>query len=104
MSSVSICRSVHPVCGSWKTSDPYPVPRQYTTEIQLNKATSFDTEPPFLDLDLPIMNVIVLSKIYDKRDDFNFEIVNFTFLDGDNPRSPSYGVNILQFIRFARAC
>ena len=32
---------------------------------------------------------IVSSKIYDKRDDFNFEIVNFPFLDGDVPRSPS---------------
>ena len=31
--------------------------------------------------------------MYDKRDDFNFEIVNFPFLDGDVPRSPSYGVS-----------
>ena len=37
-------------------------------------------------------NGIVSSKIYDKRDDFNSEIVNFPFLDGDVPRSPSYGV------------
>ena len=33
---------------------------------------------------------------------FNFEIVNFPFLDGDLPRSPSYGVYISQLIRFAR--
>ena len=44
----------------------------------------------------------VSSKIYDKRDDFNFEIVNFSFLDGDVPRSPSYGVYISPLIRFAR--
>ena len=37
---------------------------------------------------------IVSSKIYDTRDDFDFEIVNFSFLDGDVPRSPSYGVYI----------
>ena len=42
------------------------------------------------------------SNIYDKRDDFNFEIVIFPFLDGDVPRSPSYGVYISQLIRFAR--
>ena len=36
--------------------------------------------------------------------DFNFEIVNFPFLDGDVPRSPSYGVYISQLIRFARVC
>ena len=49
-----------------------------------------------------IPNDIVSSKIYHKRDDFNFEIVNFPFLDGDVPRSPSYGVYISQLIRFAR--
>ena len=51
---------------------------------------------------MSITNGIVSSKIYDKRDDFNFEIVNFPFLDGDVPRSPSYGVYISQLIRFAR--
>ena len=66
----------------------------YPTELQLNKANSSDTEAPFLDLNLSITNGIVFSKIYDKRDDFNFEIVNFPFLDEDVPRSPSYGVYI----------
>ena len=53
---------------------------------------------------MSITNGIVSSKIYDKQDDFNFEIVNFLFLDGDVPRSPSYGVYISQLIRFARVC
>ena len=53
---------------------------------------------------MSITNGIVSSKIYDKRDDFNFEIVHFPFLDGDVPRSPSYGVYISQLIRFARVC
>ena len=74
------------------------------TELQLNKANSSDTEASFLDLNLSITNGIVSSNIYDKRDDFNFEIVNFPFLDGDVPRSPSYGVYISQLIRFARVC
>ena len=72
----------------------------YPTELQLNKANSSDTEAPFLDLNLSITNGIVSSKIYDKRDDFNFEIVNFPFLDGDVPRSPSYGVYISQLKLF----
>ena len=76
----------------------------YPTELQLNKANSSDTEAPFLDLNLSITNAIVPSKIYDKQDDFNFEIVNFPFLDGDVPRSLSYGVYISQLIRFARGC
>ena len=66
----------------------------YPTELQLNTANSSETEAPFLDLNLTITNGIVSSKIYDKRDDFNFEIVNFPFLDGDVPRYPSYGVYI----------
>ena len=60
----------------------------YPTELQLNKANSSDTEAPFLDLNLSITNGIVSSKIYDNRDDFNFEIVNFPFLDEDVPHSP----------------
>ena len=57
-----------------------------------------------MDLNLSITNGIVSSKIYDKYDDFNHEIVNFPFLDGDVPRSPSYGVYFSQLIRFARVC
>ena len=52
---------------------------------------------------LSIYNDIVSTKIYDKLDDFDYEIVNFPFLDGDDPRSISYGVYISQLIRFARA-
>ena len=47
---------------------------------------------------------MVLSKIYDKQDDFKFHIENFPFLDGDVPRSPSYGVYISQLFRFAGVC
>ena len=53
---------------------------------------------------MSITNCIVSSKIYDKQDGFNFEIVNFPFLDVDVPCSPSYGVYISQLIRFARVC
>ena len=74
----------------------------YPPEFQLNKANISDTEAPFLDLHLSVANGFVSSKIYDKRDDFDFDIVNFPFLDGDVPRRVSYGVYISQLIRFAR--
>ena len=70
----------------------------YPTELQLNKTNSSDTEAPFLDLNLSITNGIVFSKIYDKRDDFNFEIVNFPFLDGDVPRSPMVYIFLNLFV------
>ena len=55
------------------------VHRIYPADFQLNKANAFDTEAAFLDLNLSIHNDIVSTKIrvYDKRDDFNFGIVNF---------------------------
>ena len=73
----------------------------YHSELQLNKANTSDTEAAFLDLHL--YNDTVSTKIYDKRDDFDFEIVNFLFLDVDVSRSTSYGFYITQLIRFARA-
>ena len=51
----------------------------YPSELQLNKANTSDTEAAFLDLRLSISNDIVSTKIYVKRDDFDFEIVNFPF-------------------------
>ena len=61
-----------------------------------------DTEASFLDLHLSILDGFLKTKIYDKRDDFDFDIVNFPFLNGDVPRSTSYGIYISQLIRFAR--
>ena len=57
------------------------VNQMYPPKLQLNKANTSYTEAPFLDLYLSIFNGFVSSKIYDKRDDFNFDIVNFPFLD-----------------------
>ena len=70
----------------------------YPPELQLNKANISDTEAPFLDLHLSVANGFVSSKIYDKRDDFDFDIVNFPFLDGDVPRRASYGYTFRNFL------
>ena len=51
---------------------------------------------------MSISDGFVKIKIFDKRDDFDFDIVNFPFQDGDVPRSTSYGVYISQLIRFAQ--
>ena len=88
-----------------KTDNPYfkgMVNRIYPPELQLNKANTSGTEAPFLELHISISNGFVSFKIYDKRDDFDFDIVNFPFLDGDVPRSSSYGIYISQIIRLAR--
>ena len=59
-------------------SQIYPPPPP-PPELQLNKANSSDTEAAFLDLHLSIVDGFVSCKIYDKRDNFDFEIVNFPF-------------------------
>ena len=74
----------------------------YPSELQLNKTTVSDTKASFLDLHLSISDGFVKTKIFDKGDDFDFDIVNCPFLDGDIPCSTSCGVYISQLIRFAR--
>ena len=68
----------------------------YPPELQLNKASTSDTEAHFLNVQLSISIGFASYKIYCKRDDFDFDIhvVNFPFLDGDVPCRPSYGVYI----------
>ena len=68
--------------------------RIYPAELQLNKASSSNTEAPFLDLNLSVSNGTVSTKIYDKRD---------VPVDGDVSRRTSYGVYMSQLVRFARA-
>ena len=43
------------------------------------------------------------TKRYDKRDDFNFKIINAPYMCSNIPASPAYGVYILQLIRYVRA-
>ena len=62
--------------------------------IHLYKANTTVFEASFLDLHISIANGFVSSKIYDKRDDFDFNIVNILFLDAYVPRRASYGVYI----------
>ena len=58
--------------------------------------------PPFWIYICLFLTALFHLKFIDKRDDFDFDIVNFPFLDGDVPRRPSYGVYISQHIGFAR--
>ena len=76
------------------------VNRIYPSELQLISIS--DTEASFSDLHLFISDGFVKTKIFDKQDDFDFDIVNFPFLDGDGPRSTSSAVYISQLIHFAR--
>ena len=64
----------------------------YPSELQLNKAHVSDTKASLLDLHLPISDCFVKTTIYDQRDNFECDIVNFPFLDGDVSQSTSFSV------------
>ena len=75
----------------------------YPSQMQLNKAiNTSDTEAPFWDLHLSISHSFVSSKIYDKHDDFDFDIVIFPLIRMKMFQGVPLIVNISQLIRFAR--
>ena len=73
-------------------------------ELEVKETTDTASSASFLDLYLEFDDSGQLStKIYDKRDDFNFKIINFPNMCSNIPASPAYGVYISQLIRYARA-
>ena len=76
----------------------------YPPELDLIPDNSDGLSTPFLDLSIIIKNSIIFTKIFDKRDQFNFKIVNFPVLSGNIPINSSYGVAIGEWVRYARGC
>ena len=77
----------------------------YPAELEIKDTTESNTSASYLDLLLSIeCDGQLRTPLYDKRNDFNFDITNFPFLSSNIPSSPAYGVFISQLIRYARAC
>ena len=77
----------------------------YPQELEIKDTTDSRKSASYLDLHLEIDSQGRLStRLYDKRDDFNFPIVNFPFLCSNIPSAPAYGVYVSQLIRYSRAC
>ena len=80
------------------------LPLIYPPELEVKETTDTASSASFLDLYLEFDDIGQIStKIYDKRDDFNFKIINFPNMCSNIPASPAYGVYISQLIRYARA-
>ena len=78
--------------------------QMYPPEIEIKDTTESNTSASYLDLLLSIgKDGQLYTSLYDKRDEFNFHITNFTFLSSNIPSSPAYGVFISQLIRYTRA-
>ena len=77
----------------------------YPSQLTVEKAKTSDDLANYLDLTFIIgSNNRLYTNLYDKRDHFDFHIVNFPFLSSNISSSLSYGVYISQLIRYARCC
>ena len=75
----------------------------YPSQFNVEKTNQSDNLASYLDLTFTIEKDGKLStKLYDKRDDFDFHIVNFPYLSSNIPSGPSNGVYISELIRYAR--
>jgi hypothetical protein len=80
------------------------LPSIYPPELEIKETTATASSASYLDIYLEFDDSGKLStKIYDKRDDFNFKIINFPNMCSNIPASPAYGTYISQLIRYARA-
>ena len=75
------------------------------SQLTVEKADKSDHLADYLDLTFIMDSGGKLStRLYDKRDDFHFHIVNFPFLSSNISSGPSYGVHISKLVRYARGC
>ena len=74
-------------------------------ELEVKDTTDTQKSASYLDLHLEIDNGgILITKLYDKHNDFIFPIVKFPFISSNILASPAYGVYISQLKRDSRAC
>jgi hypothetical protein len=78
-------------------------PEIYPAELVLNRENAVDSHATFLDLDISVSAGIFSTHIYDKRDNFNFSIVNYPHAFSNIPKSIFRGVLVSQILRFCRA-
>ena len=76
----------------------------YPRALEIKPEFTNPRELAYLDLKMKVENVNLMFSIYDKRDDFNFDIVNFPFMDSCIPKKSALGVFYSQLIRYARIC
>ena len=76
----------------------------YPRDLEIKETTETAAFSSYWDCYLYIDNGKLTTRLYDKRDDFNFPIVNFPFLSSNIPSAPAYGIYVSQLIHYARTC
>ena len=76
----------------------------YPSELQLKKTTESTTALSYLDIFITIERGKYCTTLYNKRDSFKFNIVNFPDMGSNIPSKPTYGIYISQLVRMGRVC
>ncbi|MCP4488524.1 MAG: hypothetical protein GY820_14565 [Gammaproteobacteria bacterium] len=77
----------------------------YPQQLQLEKTSENHRETNFLDLTLKIGQTgEIITKVFDKTETFNFEVIKYTHVSSKVPDITAYGVFLSQLIRNARIC
>ena len=76
----------------------------YPVELKLKKTSESSTALSYLDIQIAIVSGKYSTAVYDKRDNFDFKIVNFPHLSSNIPSGPAYGVYISQLVCIGRIC
>ena len=74
----------------------------YPRDLEIKLESNNTQEVTYLDLKIKSENSILNFSVYDKRDDFSFDIVNFPYIDSCIPKKSALGVYYSQLIRYAR--
>ena len=93
-------------CVSTTTTATNTSTRSTHRKLILNNKSTTPSETSYLDTTINIGegNGTARISVYDKREGFNFKIVNFPYLNSNIPRNPAYGVYISQLVRYGRIC
>ena len=75
----------------------------YPPELVLNKENQVDTSANFLDLSIEVVNNTFDYKLFDKRDDFPFDIVRFPYKCSTIPRRMFFSTFQAEILRICRA-
>jgi len=76
----------------------------YPPELSLKKTSEASDRVSYLDISIGLCGGRYVTEVYDKRDNFDFEIVNFPYMCSNIPANPTYGVYISQLVRISRIC
>ena len=71
------------------------IPNIYPPVLTLMRTIESDTNLSYLDISISICSSKYVTEIYDKRDAFNFNIVNFPYMSSNIPANPTYGVYLV---------